>query len=251
MTALAVASITLVFTFGAAWLGGLIRERLPAPHLSKESQDLVRLGMGLVATMTALLLGLVTASARSTFDAQDTAVKNGAANLLTLDRHMRQYGEETAPIRAALRETLGLRLQITWPEQGFGQSFKNAQSSQAMDELESHLLELAPKTESERWLKTEMLKLSDEVMKTRWRALASGAAVPRAFLVVVIFWLTMTFASFGLYAPRNATVMGALLIAAISVAAALFLMVELDGPFDGIVKVSGGPLRFALEEMSR
>jgi hypothetical protein len=81
--------------------------------------------------------------------------------------------------------------------------------------------------------------------------LESGGAIPGTFLGVVIFWLTVTFGSFGLYAPRNATVVGVLFIAALSVAAAVFLIVELDGPFDGLIRVSGDPLRFALDNMGQ
>ena len=89
-------------------------------------------------------------------------------------------------------------------------------------------------------------------MKTRWRILeSSGGSVPFPFLIVVIFWLTVTFASFGLYAPRNATVVAVLLVAAVSVAAAVFLVLELDGPFDGLIKVSSGPFRFALAQLNQ
>jgi hypothetical protein len=95
VSAISLASITFLCTFGCALAATVLRARLFPPHLSKESQDVVRLGMGLVATMTALLLGLVTASARSTFDAQDAAIRNSAANILTLDRHLARYGPET------------------------------------------------------------------------------------------------------------------------------------------------------------
>ena len=101
--------MTFVCTFGSALAGTFVRTWLPPTHLSKESQDVVRLGIGLVATMTALLLGLVTAAARSTFDTQDAALRNSAATILTLDRHLARYGPETKPtrdlIRCMLRET--------------------------------------------------------------------------------------------------------------------------------------------------
>ena len=80
---------------------------------------------------------------------------------------------------------------------------------------------------------------------------AGSGAVPVPFLVVVIFWLTVTFASFGLYAPRNLTVTSVLFVAAVSVAAAVFLILELDGPFDGLIRVSSGPLRYALANLGQ
>jgi hypothetical protein len=208
--------------------------------------------MGLVATMTALLLGLVTAAARSTFDGHDVAIRNSAANILTVDRHLARYGPETKPTRDLLRRALAYRVATMWPEEGTnGAGFVVDESTPPVEEIENQILSLSPQSDAQRWFKAEALKLSDEVLKTRWRILGGGGAIPQMFLVVVIFWLMMTFASFGLYAPRNATVLGVLFVAAISVAGAIFLILELDGPFDGVIKVSSGPLRFALDHLGR
>jgi hypothetical protein len=223
---------------------------LPEPHLSKESQDVVRLGIGLVATMTALLLGLVTASARSTFDSQDTAIRNSAANILTLDRHLARYGPETGPTRDLIRKAVAYRVETMWPESGADARRDVPRTTPPIEEIENQILQLAPQTDTQRWFKAEALKLAEELVKTRWRALGmGGGAVPRPFLAVVIFWLTVTFTSFGLYAPRNATVIAVLFVAAVSVAAAVFLILELDGPFDGVIRISSAPLRYALTEL--
>jgi len=252
VTAISAAFITFVCTFGSAISATFIRTWLPPAHLSKESQDVVRLGIGLVATMTALLLGLVTAAARSSFDAQDIAMRNSAANLLTLDRHLARYGDETKPTRDLIRRALAFRIEAIWPSDGSDGSGleDNTRTTPPIEEIQNQILALSPTTDTQRWLKGEALKLSDEVVKTRWRALGSAAgSIPRPFLVVVIFWLTLTFASFGLYAPRNATVIVVLFVAATAVAAAVFLVLELDGPFDGIIKVSSVPLRYALAHL--
>ena len=103
VSAITLASLTFACAFGGALLGAYIRSFLPPTHLTKESLDVMRLGMGLVATMTALLLGLVTASARSTFDSQDAAMRTSAANILTLDRLLARYGPETKPTRDLIR----------------------------------------------------------------------------------------------------------------------------------------------------
>jgi hypothetical protein len=118
MTALGIASVTFACTLGCALLGTFIRTALPAEHLSKESQDAIRLGMGLVATMTALLLGLVTAAAKGSFDSQDLAIRNAAAGILALDRLLARYGPETEPTRHLLRETVAMRVETTWPTSG-------------------------------------------------------------------------------------------------------------------------------------
>jgi hypothetical protein len=250
-TGLALAATTFVFVFGFALLGSYLRDRLPAAHLSKESQDVVRLGMGLVATMTALLLGLVTASARTTYDVQDTAIKTSAINILTLDRHLARLGEQARPTRLSLRAAVEYRLATTWPASGTARGFATAMPTTAVEDIQNQLLLLEADTESKRFFKIEALKLSEELLKTRWRLLEAGSGIPRGFLAVIIFWLAVTFASFGLYAPRNATVLSVLFVAAVSVALALFLISELDGPFNGVIRISPAPFESALENLTK
>jgi hypothetical protein len=254
VTALGFAALTFVCTLGCALLGIFVRNLLPPAHLSKESQDVVRLGMGLVATMTALLLGLVTAAAKGSFDSTDVSVKNAAAGILTLDRLLARYGPETGPTRDLLRKTVAERIEETWPANGAAPSDPEALRAKSLtppaEEIENQILRLSPQTDEQRWFKTESLKLTEEVLRTRWRLLGSASgSVPRTFLIVVIFWLSMTFASFGLSAPRNATVVTVFVISSFSVAAAVFLILELDGAFGGIIKISSDPFRYALAHL--
>jgi hypothetical protein len=257
VTALAFAAVTFLCTFGSALLGITIRSSLPATHLSKESQDVVRLGMGLVATMTALLLGLVTAAAKGSFDSQDLAIRNAAAGMLSLDRLLARYGPETQPIRAEFRALAAARFEEIWPAEGlqagaFAALQARVKGTPAAEVVEDEILQLVPQTDTQRWLKTESLKLTEEVLRTRWRLLGSAAgSVPRMFLAVVIFWLSMTFGSFGLAAPRNATVVTVFVISTLSVAAAVFLILELDGPFDGMVRISSEPFRYTLANLGK
>jgi len=263
MTAFSFAAVTLVITFGCALLGTLIRAKLPPAHVGKDSQDVIRLGMGLVATMTALLLGLVTAAAKGSFDSQDNAVRNAAAGMLTLDRLLARYGPETKPTRDLLHRAVALRLEAMWPDTAGTASAaathpqidldmpSDQQPGAALGEqIEDQILALSPQTDTQRWLKSESLKLTEEVLKTRWRLLSSaGGSVPRTFLFVVIFWLGTTFGSFGLSAPRNGTVVTVLFISSLSVAAAVFLILELDGPFEGLIRISSGPLQYTLQNL--
>jgi len=251
--AITLAFVTFACTFMSAMAGTSIRSRLPPAHLSKESQDIVRLGIGLVATMTALLLGLVTAAARSTFDAQDAAIRNSAAAVLTLDRDLARYGPQTKPTRDLIKQAIAYRLETIWHiDAGRASTLNVSESAPPIEDVENQILALTPQTDAQRWFKDDALKLSGEVVRTRWRILGAGSgSVPKPFLVVVIFWLSVTFASFGLYAPRNATVVAALFVAAISVAAAVFLILELDGPFDGVIKVSSAPLEYVMSQLDR
>ena len=256
MTALSFALLTFACTFGCAVLGTFVRAMIPPDHLGKESQDTIRLGMGLVATMTALLLGLVTAAAKGSFDSQDAAIKNAAAGTLTLDRLLARYGPETQPTRELLRRAVAFRLETMWPASGAPARLDATEglsdTSPAAEKIENQILELSAQTESQRWFKSEALKLTEEVLRTRWRLLGSaGGSVPRTMLIVVIFWLATTFGSFGLSAPKNATVVTVFFIAALSVAGAVFLILELDSPFEGIIKISSEPLRLALANLGK
>jgi len=245
--------VTFACAFGGALLGNYIRTLLPPTHLSKESQDIMRLGMGLVATMTALLLGLVTASARSSFDSQDSAIRTSMSNILTADRLLARYGPETKATRDLLKQAVAYRLQTTWPEDGTtGAGFIAEPAGIPVEQIENQILQLSPATDTQRWFKAEALKLTVDVMKTRWRVLESqGGSVPFAFLVVVIFWLTVTFTSFGLYAQQNASVTAVLFVSALSVAAAVFLILELDGPFTGVIKVPSNSVHYTLQHLGQ
>jgi hypothetical protein len=151
-----------------------------------------------------------------------------------------------------IRRALAYRIETIWPSDGSaGSGLDMANGTPPIEEIENQILRLNPGNDTQRWFKAEALKLSEEVVKTRWRILGTAGAVPRPFLVVVICWLTVTFASFGLFAPRNATVVAVLFVAAMSVAAAVFLILELDGPFDGLIKISSGPLRYALANLGQ
>ena len=145
-----------------------------------------------------------------------------------------------------------------WPKGGntnsgsaLDDSASVARVGQAAEEIENEILRLSPQTDAQRRYKSEALKLTSEVLRTRWRLLSAGGAVPKQFLIVVIFWLSMTFAIFGLSAPRNATVVTVFVISTLSVAAAVFLIIELDGPFASIIRISSAPMRFALANLGR
>ena len=116
MEATVIGLIVFACASGGAWLGMWSRSVLPEHHLDSESKQTVQLGIGLIATMTALILGLVTASAKSSFDALDTAVKHSAAELLSLDRLLARYGPETVEIRKALKQSVGARIETIWSQ---------------------------------------------------------------------------------------------------------------------------------------
>jgi hypothetical protein len=246
-----IAGVVFVCTFGGAMLGTWLRGVLPAHHFDKESKDTVMVSIGLIATMTALVLGLVTASAKSAFDDLDAAVKHTAADVLTLDRTLARYGSASTPIRDTLKELVAKRLAAIWPERGVAQEdpIKLARSGERISE---QILDLEPQTDEQRWLKTRALESAEDLLKARWVVVSSvGSSIPTPFLVVLIFWLTITFASFGLFAPRNGTVIAALFVCTLSVAGAMFLILEMDSPFQGLTKISADPMRYAFSRLEQ
>ena len=245
MSEIGIASIVFGCIFAAAIAGIWCRSRLPEHHLGSDSKDVVRIGMSLIASMTALLLGLVIASAKNGFDVQDTAVRNLAADIVTLDRTMAKYGPEAKQVREQIRQAVEARLEATWPSDGA--TSVPAGSAAPAENIEGQILALTPQNDAQRYLQSQALALTSDAMKTRWAAFAgAGNVVPTPFLVIVVFWLAVLFWSFGLFAPRNATVISVLLLCALSVAAGVFLILEMESPFTGVMKISSAPLRTAL-----
>jgi hypothetical protein len=252
VTPIAIAVIVFACTFAGSLLGMALAVALPPQQLSKESKDVVTLGIGMIATTTALVLGLVIASAKGAFDTQDKAVKQIAADVLTLDRMLARYGPETKEVRDRLRRTVTSSLAVTWPENGSRPAPGVRETAVAGEAIEDAILELIPKTDAQRWLRTQALDFARDVLHTRWLVFGgTGSSVPAPFLVVVVCWLVVIFGSFGLFAPRNATVVITLLVCAMSVAASVFLIMEMDRPFEGVIKISSAPLEYALSHLGR
>src|SRR5262245_4629642 len=249
MTPTVIGTLVFLCTFGGALVGLWLRAALPDHHLSNDSKDTVKVGIGLIATMTALVLGLVTASAKSAFDALNTAVQHTAADVLALDRTLARYGPESTAIREALAHAVAQRLELTWPQQAAPAARLDQRDVTRGGEgegLVERIRDLTPQNEHQRWLQVHAVALSEAMLDARWMVASRvGTSVPVPFLVVLVFWLTMIFMSFGVFAPRNATVVGALCVCALSVAGAIFLILEMDSPFEGLMTISPEPLRYA------
>jgi hypothetical protein len=239
--------------FGGALLGLLLGRLLPEGHLRDSSRATVKVVTGMIATLAALVLGLLISSANNSFDAVDTAITQSGARVILLDRALANYGPETKDARERLRSIVVTGIEMFWPkETAEGAGLAGFERTTAMEELQSRIRELTPATDTQRQLRSEAEKLSGEMLEARWLLIAQAQrAIPRVFLVVLLFWLTMLHIGFGLLAPRNATVITALVISALSVSGAMLLILEMIRPLDGMIKVSSAPLRKALEHLGR
>ena len=217
--------IVFACTFAGALFGFWLQPRVQH-HLDADSRDAVKTGIGLVSTMTALILGLVTASAKSSFDEVNLAVESGARDVLTLDRLLARYGPETRELREDFKDIVESRIDMIWPQSSSrpAQLDPSRLASDA-ERLAERIRALTPRDESQRWLQARAGEAAEKLLEARWLALSdSEASVPGPFLGVMLFWLTITFVSFGLLATRNATVVTVLFVCAVSVGSALFLI---------------------------
>jgi hypothetical protein len=248
-----VAAIVFVCTFGGALLGMWLRTALPEQHVDDKSRSAINAGVGLIAAMSALVLGLITASAKSSYDNVDAAVRATAVDVLTLDRALARYGPEAGAVRVGLKQILERRVDAIWPPARNVPVRLDPQGSlTAAEALIERIRDLKPHTQSQEMLQPHALELAESLLKDRWLVVAEGSrTIPLPFLVILLLWLTLTFTSFGLSAPNNVTVITVLFVCAMSIASALFLVLEMDSPFEGWLKVSAQPMRYALSHLNQ
>ena len=251
MSSLAVAVVVFACVLGGAVAAMLVGRALPGQHLGGESKDVMKLGLGVIATLAALVLGLLIAAAKGTYDTQSSAVKQMAANVMLLDRLLARYGPQTKEARELLRGAGARSLEKLWPQDRARQA--DLAPGEARAETEAFyekVAELSPKTDAQRAIKARARDLTTDLEQTRLRLFAQkDSSIPAPFLVVLVFWLVILFGGYGLLAPRNATVAAVLVVCALSVSGALFLILELDRPFEGLMQVSSAPVREALARL--
>ncbi len=245
-----IALIAFACAFGGALLGIRLGKALPADHLDSESKDVVRVGMGVVATMVALVLGLLIASAKGFYDTQNAELTQMSANVVLLDQMLAHYGPDATRDRALLRGAMVATLDQMWSsESGLAAAMpRNADTQALFDRLER----LEPKTEEQRLLKGQVLSIGVALAQMRWLIYEQRATpIPMPLLIALIIWLTLVFISSGLFARSNPTVIATFFAAALSVAAAMWLIMEMYQPYSGVIQVSSAPLRAAIAQLGQ
>lgn len=253
MTALVTGCIIALLLSAATMLGAWISKRLPHHHLSTESKDAIKLATAVVGTLSALAIGFLVASAKTTFDDAETELKTSAARLVLLDRVLAQYGPEMGEAREQLASLVKTRINGTAWGGDIGESPKGAlQDELGVEPVQKLLRAMVPQDEVHRLLKTRALEVSSAIAEGHWLVLESSSeGLPTAFLVVLTFWLTVIFLTFGLLSPHNPTVISIILVCAVSVGGAIFIVNDMAHPYAGLIHVSDEPLRVALSKMGR
>ena len=209
----------------------------------------VKMAVGTVATLSALVIGLLIASEKSSFDTRDSELRQFSANLILLDRQLVQYGPEAQEARELLKRYASHKLDATWKTRA-SSSATNRDGWLLLEDAQDRVRALTSASDAQRWLQSRALQISGDVAKTRWLLdVQTGSSIPAAFLVLLVFWLAAIFTSFGLLAPINTTVITALFVCALSVSGAIFLIVEMDTPFEGLIQISSEPMCDALARL--
>ena len=222
----------------------------PQHHLDSDTRDLIKLGVGLIGAMSALVLGLLVASTKGSYDTKRSELAQMAGNAVVLDRVLAHYGAETRDIRDALHSAIAGMAGSTGAKSHLEQLGQAASVSREV--MFDKITDLVPHTDAQRTLQAEAESMAINLGQTRWLLFAqSGTSISTPFLVIVVFWLTVLYLSFGLFAPRSATAFITLLISALSVAGAMFLILDLDHPFSGFMQIPDTPLRNALAVLGK
>jgi hypothetical protein len=247
MSSISVSLIVFACLSAGSAAGMLLRNIVPGHHLSPESKTSVQLGMALISTMSALVLGLLVSSAKSSYDTQSSELTLTAANVLQLDSVLAHYGPETKEIREDLRQALQKALDTLWTTK---KNDRIAGSSHTGEIIFDKIQDLTPKDDNQRNMKNQSLAILEGVRQMRWLQYEQlSNSVPVPLLIILVSWLTMLFVGIGLFAPANATVIASLVVSELAVSAAILLILEFYSPFGGLIEVSSAPLRAALAQL--
>jgi putative copper export protein len=248
MKYLLISLLAFAFVFGGALVGAVIRPLLSEQHLHPDSRDVVKMATGLIGTLAALVLGLLIASAKSSFDQKTSQVRQMTASIIVLDNLLAQYGPEATPVRSLLRQSIPPLANRIWHEEEIpvGKSVRFESTAQA-SAFENDLERLSPSNDAQRSLQSRAIAAFTDGAQTRLQLFTqTGGSIPVPFLIILVFWLSAIFMSFTLFARANLVVMISLFICALSFAGAIFLVLELDNPFTGLMGISSVTLRSAL-----
>jgi hypothetical protein len=248
LSPIAISSTAFVLIFGGVFLGAWLRNTLPGHHLNADAKDVVRLGASLMATIAALVLGLLINSAKSSYDTQRNQVRQMTANLILLDRLLNAYGPETQEARELLRKTVDPLIRQLWIRDQSNDPATTTHDPIPVGEMAAaKIFGLSPKTDAQNSLKSRATQVASDIAQLRLSlSELSGGTIPVPFLAILVFWLMIIFASFSLFSRLNSTVVVVLLVFALLASTALFLILEMDNPFTGVMQISDVPLRNAL-----
>jgi Protein of unknown function (DUF4239) len=254
MNSVSLAVLAFLCPLLGAAVGMVARTRLPEHHLSRESTDVIKLATGLVATLVALVLSLLISSANSVRVTVENEYKVALADVVLLDRYLAAYGPQSGEVRGELRDAFAQIFSRRFPGDDFGVRDKSLTGDRnQFVEIERRILALVPANAEQKWFQSQALQLASALSQIHRLALSQevSSAPPWAVLIVVLLCSAFIFAGFGLFVPPNMTVVFSFAIAALAVAAAIFLIVDLGDPFTGFLNMSSAPAHATLSQLGK
>jgi hypothetical protein len=246
----AIGVFILLTILTGAGLGMLLGRLLPLDHLGDQSKSIITAATAVVGTASALVLGLLISTASSAFSQRSGEVGRIAVDIIRVDRLLLNYGPNADYARQSLANYAEIEFEDLFPE-GSNKTVKvdDPEATHLLDQIHAALYVLQPGDDARSRVKERALQVLDELADTRWLvALQQNISpIPLAFLILLVFWLTILFGTFGLFAPKNATVVAALVLSAIAVSAGIALVIDMTDPFSGFVRISSGPMHHAME----
>jgi hypothetical protein len=248
MNSVPISIIVIVILFGSALVTMFAARFLPDRHLTPETKNVVSVSVAVVGTLSALVVGLLISTANTAFIAKAQRITDISADLISLDRLARRYGPEAQDFRVLLRHYTAIKLHDLFPEDSdVAADVEDISTVSLMEELQDKLLALIPADDRQRWLRVQSLQITS-ILADRWQLAEENVrGTPRPLLLLVMFWFSVIFASFGLFAPRNIVTIVTIFLCAIGVGSAVRMTTELQTPFGGVVRASNTPLLHALE----
>ena len=247
MSSIAIATTAFFLIVASALIGMVLRHKLPEHHLSGDSKEVIKLATALVGTMAALVLALLFASTRTSFEHTSAAVSRMTADIVELDQLLQDYGPQAQPIRTALRQEIAPLIDSIWREDAEARGVKAATASHNETVL-YRLRGLTPANSVQASLQQRALQVSTDLAQTRLALFAQPSdTLSHPFIMVLVVWLMFIFAVFSMSSPPNATLGIVLFLCILSASAAIYLILELGQPFDGLMQVSNEGLRTALQ----
>ena len=237
----------VVASIGSLELSG----KLPARYNHADTDRVVRLAANIFVVTTSLVLGLLLNSAKNTYESVDHNVHGLATDLIVLDRSLRHYGPEAANVRQRLAADLQQALDGTWAKNS-QRVLDNRAAEVLLDDVWNALAAIRPSDPIRSGLWRDAEANLQKVVKRRWTLFEeSEGTIPTIFLIMLIAWLVLIFASFGFLAQRNAVTISTLVVAALLISASVYLILDMDVPFSGPIQISLAPLQRAAEQMRR
>ena len=246
MSPIAVGALVTVIVLAGAAFGAWARTRLPAHHLDEDTRDMVKVGVGFLSTLAALVLGLIVASAKTAFDARADEVHAAAAKIALAGEELRSLGPEGDSLRARLRQAVADRADALWGPGG-PRASTPGQWEVSVARIRVGLHAIVPADDAQREAKVKALQAFDELERLRSVAVVSeGSSVTMPLLVLLVAWMVVIAAAINVFAPRHGTVAAFNVLCALSSASAIVMVLEMDQPFGGFIRVSDAPIRAAV-----